>query len=50
MTSSSVIGMANHRKSAPSKTGRSRIRAPLMTSPRATDTTKVAGGFRIAWK
>ncbi len=42
MTSSSVMGMASHRDEAPASFGRSRISAPLMTSPRATDTTKAA--------
>ena len=34
----------------PAMSGSVRIRTPLMTSPRATDTTKAALGRRIAWK
>ena len=47
--SSSVIGMANHNASAET-TGSARINPPLMTRPRATDTTKAAFGFKMAWK
>ncbi len=41
-------GMANHRESAPVRIGSSRIKMPLMTSPRATDTMNAAVGFMIA--
>ncbi len=50
ITRSSVTGMANQRESGPVRAGRSRIRAPLMTSPRATETKKAALDFRMAWK
>ena len=45
--SSSVIGMASHSRFLPAS-GRSMIKIPLTTSPRATDTTKAAFGFMIA--
>ena len=44
----SVTGMANHKLSAPNAAGSTKISTPLMTSPRATDTTNAACGLRIA--
>ena len=38
--------MANHRESGPVSTGSSRIKMPLMTSPRATETTSAARAVR----
>lgn len=42
--------MANHRESGPVSTGSSRIKMPLMTSPRATETISAARGYMMDWK
>ena len=47
MTSSFVTGMAKHKDDAPPRAGSIKIRMPLMTSPRATDTTNAAPGSMI---
>ena len=41
---SSVIGIANQMKFAGAIAGKRRIRIPLMTAPRATDTIKEVAG------
>ncbi len=47
-TSSSVTGMAHQIEAGPSTAGSSKISAPLMTSPRATETKNAAPGLRMA--
>ena len=46
--SSSVTGMAHQIAAGTSTSGSSKISAPLMTSPRATETKNAAPDLRIA--
>lgn len=47
-TSRSVTGMAHQIDAGPSTAGSSKISAPLMTSPRATETKNAVPGLRMA--
>ena len=44
---SSVNGIASHTEEPPKQSGKSRIKAPLTTSPRPTEMTKAAFGCKI---
>ena len=49
-TKTSVTGIAHHSAPAPRTPGSTRISAPLITSPLATDTTMAVFGCMMAWK